>query len=125
MDPELGARCHRRGPRQVAGDVIRVVLQILPALQPGVVVHFHDIFLPDEYPRSWVIEEKRFWTEQYLLHAFLVFNREYEILWASRYMHRTAPAQVQACFNASGGSSFWIRRRTSPTSEACTSEACK
>ena len=102
---------------KIGGDVIHEVLGLLPNLQPGVVVHFHDIFVPDEYPKSWVINEKRFWTEQYLLHAFLAFNCEYEILWASHYMNRTVPAQVQACLNASGGSSFWIRRRTLPATQ--------
>lgn len=98
---------------KLGGDVLREILEILPILQPGVIVHFHDIFLPDEYPRSWVVEEKRFWTEQYLLHAFLIFNSDYEILWASHFMHQMATIKVEACLGSSGGASFWIRRRIS------------
>src|SRR3712207_7395472 len=45
-------------------------LEILPRLRPGVLVHVHDIFLPGEYPRDWVLgPEHRFWNEQYLLQA--------------------------------------------------------
>ena len=33
-------------------DVNRIVLDVLPALAPGVLVHVHDIFLPYEYPRQ-------------------------------------------------------------------------
>ena len=30
-------------------------------------VHIHDIFLPDEYPKRWVIDEGRNWNEQYVV----------------------------------------------------------
>ena len=55
-------------------DVNRIVLDVLPALAPGVLVHVHDIFLPYEYPRRWLEESGFFWAEQYLLQAFLVDN---------------------------------------------------
>ena len=29
-------------------------------------MHVHDIFLPFEYRRDWVLDEFRFWTEQYM-----------------------------------------------------------
>src|SRR5579863_6195711 len=45
------------------GDVNRIYLEILPRLRAGVVIHVHDIFLPDEYPRQWLLEEHVFWTE--------------------------------------------------------------
>jgi len=41
--------------------------EILPSLQPGAMVHIHDIFLPDEYPKRWVIDEGRNWNEQYVV----------------------------------------------------------
>jgi predicted O-methyltransferase YrrM len=34
-------------------DVDHVLNRVLPALKPGVLVHLHDIFLPDDYPRDW------------------------------------------------------------------------
>ena len=65
---------------RLAGDVNFVVLDVLPRLQEGVIVHFHDIFLPWEYPRPWLTEMGYYWTEQYLLQAFLAYNREFEVL---------------------------------------------
>jgi hypothetical protein len=32
------------------GDVVHMLLYVLPRLPPGVIVHVHDIFLPDDYP---------------------------------------------------------------------------
>jgi Methyltransferase domain len=37
---------------KIDGDVNHIVLDVLPRLEPGVFVHFHDIFLPWEYPRA-------------------------------------------------------------------------
>src|SRR6266487_4338988 len=67
---------------KLGGDVNRVVLDVLPRLAPGVLVHFHDIFLPWEYPRVWLERFGLFWTEQYLLQAFLACNPGYEIVLA-------------------------------------------
>ena len=63
------------------GDVLREILEVLPGLAPGVVVHFHDIFSPRDYPVKWRLEP-RFWNEQYLLEAFLSHNSAFEILLA-------------------------------------------
>jgi hypothetical protein len=67
------------------GDVNYLFLEVLPRLNPGVIVHIHDIFLPNEFPKELVRERHFFWTEQYLLQAFLMFNSEFEVLFANSY----------------------------------------
>lgn len=42
-------------------DVDMILNRILPALRPGVIVHVHDILLPDPYPADW---EWRGYAEQ-------------------------------------------------------------
>ena len=59
---------------KIGSDVNYFFLEVLPRLRPGVIVHVHDIFLPFEYRRDWVLDELRFWTEQYLLQAFLTIQ---------------------------------------------------
>jgi hypothetical protein len=49
---------------KIDSDVNYLLLQVVPRLAPGVIVHFHDIFLPWEYAASWVKEKKIFWNEQ-------------------------------------------------------------
>jgi hypothetical protein len=71
------------------GDVLFEILELLPALKPGVIAHFHDIFSPRDYLRSWLAEEVRFWNEQYLLEAFLSSNRDWQVIGALNYLrHR-------------------------------------
>lgn len=70
----------------IGGDVVREYLEILPRLRPGVLVHVHDIFLPHDYPREFIYRNLCFWSEQYLLQAFLSFNSEFEVCWGSSAM---------------------------------------
>jgi hypothetical protein len=46
-----------------------IFLEILPRLSAGVRVHFHDIFLPYDYPPDWA---DRYYSEQYVLGAYLL-----------------------------------------------------
>jgi hypothetical protein len=99
---------------KVGSDVNHLFFDVLPRLRPGVMVHIHDIFLPDEYPKVWVIDQGRNWNEQYLLRAFLQFNRSWEVMWASHFMGTRHTAATQATFprypELGGGGSLWLRR---------------
>ena len=82
----------------VGSDVVREYLQILPRLNPGVLVHVHDIFLPSDYPRTAVLENLWFWSEQYLLQAFLSFNPEFEVLWSASAIQLSHARTLEHCF---------------------------
>src|SRR5207245_655950 len=56
---------------KTGNDVLHLFLNILPSLSPGVIVHVHDIFLPFEYPKEWIVEHRWAWGEQYLLQSLL------------------------------------------------------
>jgi hypothetical protein len=60
-------------------DVMFEMNQVYPRLPKGTLLHVHDIFSPYEYPREWLVEEKRFWNEQYFLECFLMFNGAFEV----------------------------------------------
>lgn len=99
---------------KIGSDVNYLFLEVLPRLRPGVIVHVHDIFLPMEYRRDWVKEELRFWNEQYLLQAFLIFNSQFEVLFANSFLGKRHADAMRATFPKSpwwGGGSFWMRRR--------------
>ncbi len=62
-------------------DVDWILNHVLPALPAGVRVHFHDVFLPDDYPAEW---DWRAYNEQLAL-APLLTGRAYRTLFASHY----------------------------------------
>ncbi len=68
------------------GDVVFVVQELLPRLAPGVIVHFHDIFTPRDYPPSWVLDARVLWAEQYLLESFLCNNPGWQIILSSNVL---------------------------------------
>jgi hypothetical protein len=100
---------------KTGGDVVYEYLQILPRLKKGVLVHCHDIFLPAEYPKGWILQNRRFWTEQYLLQAFLTFNHTFEVLMAGSFLHLFHSEKLIAAFPSYDPErvwpgSFWMRR---------------
>lgn len=99
---------------RTASDVCFLILEVLPRLKAGVIVHFHDIFLPFEYPKEWITKNHSFWTEQYLLQAYLSDNTHAEVLFANHFMATTYPTEIRATFSRvmwANGASFWIRKR--------------
>ena len=99
---------------RIGGDVNFLYLDVLPRLKPGVIVQVHDVFLPREYPRQLVMEQHQFWSEQYVLQAFLALNDQYEVLFANNFLAHSYWDEVRAAFPTAqywGGSSFWIRRK--------------
>lgn len=80
------------------GDVLKEYLEIFPQLKAGVYVHIHDIFTPKDYPQSWVVDDVRFWNEQYLLEALLTNTHRYEVVAALNFLkHKHYELLSQAC----------------------------
>jgi predicted O-methyltransferase YrrM len=96
------------------GDVTFLCLEVLPELRPGILVHFHDIFLPFEYPQSSVVNFRWGWNEQYLVQAFLYNNSEYEIVWPAFYMWTQYKGEVLKTIPCdplrTSPSSLWLRK---------------
>jgi hypothetical protein len=68
------------------GDVLFEYLHVIPRLKKGVIVHVHDVFTPRDYPHDWIVQEKRFWNEQYLLEGLLTNTARYEVIFAANFM---------------------------------------
>jgi hypothetical protein len=67
-------------------DVNYILTEVLPILNKGVIIHFHDIYYPFEYTREYLLELKLVWNEAYSLHNFLLFNNSFKIIFFSDYM---------------------------------------
>ena len=94
---------------KAGSDVNWLLLHVIPHLAPGVAVHVHDIFWPFEYPETW-LREHRDWTEGYLLHAFLIGNTAWEILWFSSWLWQCHREVVPPKLAGQGPGSIWLRR---------------
>ena len=106
---------------RTGSDVNYEILDILPNLNTGVLIHFHDISLPHEYPKVYSTSRTPiFWTENYLLQAFLIENSNFEVFLPMDYMQRNHEPLFRSLFPKGnqavlwGSGSFWIRRKYDP-----------
>jgi len=98
---------------KIGSDVNYEILTIIPELKAGALIHWHDIMLPQDYPRDW-IERGMYWNESYLVHAFMLYNDSFRVLWAARYMQVHHADRLRSAFPymepSHRLSSFWIER---------------
>lgn len=98
-----------------AGDVVHLLLGVLPMVASGLAIHLHDIFRPFEYPRQQFEYYGSYWQEHHLVQAFLAFNGEFEIVCANQALAKLRYEQVrkliQSLTATSNPSSLWLRRR--------------
>ncbi|MGH8029205.1 MAG: class I SAM-dependent methyltransferase [Arenimonas sp.] len=98
---------------KTGSDVNRLYFDVLPRLPRGVRVHVHDIFLPHEYPREWVLQENRSWNEQYLVRALLMDSTRLRVRFGCNYAWATFPDKVAHALalppgQGFGGGSLWL-----------------
>jgi len=99
---------------RTGSDVCYELFNILPNLASGVLVHFHDIFWPFEYPRQWVIEERRSWNELYAVRAFLTNNAEWKIIMFNDYMAKLEASLIEhtnPLFLRNSGGALWLQKQ--------------
>jgi predicted O-methyltransferase YrrM len=99
---------------KTGSDLTFLATRVLPRLASGVLVHMHDIFLPDDYPPAWVLDENRAWNEQYLLQAMLAHSSRYRVVFGSNRACLQFPALVASTFGLApgtryAGGSFWFQ----------------
>jgi predicted O-methyltransferase YrrM len=86
---------------KIGGDVAHLFLEVLPRLNPGVVVHVHDIHFPynTPYPAEQYIFQAKwplYRTEAMILQAFLSFNAQFEILFSAPMLRHSCEEFLQA-----------------------------
>jgi hypothetical protein len=101
------------------GDVWWEICEILPRLKSGVLVHIHDVSLPNPYPKQY-LKNHWYWMEQYMLQAFLTFNDRFSIVWPGnllmlkhqdrmRRLFSPEYAAMISDFPCAEPASFWLR----------------
>lgn len=99
---------------KTGSDLHFLLFEVLPILKPGVIIHFHDIHYPFEYPSEWVRKQRRSWNETYVLRAFLMYNPAFEILLFNNYLQRQMPGwfreHMPLCLK-DPGASLWLSKK--------------
>lgn len=98
-------------------DATVAFLDILPLLVSGVLIQFHDICLPYDYPEDWI---ERYYSEQYGLACYLLAQGKFmEIVFPCKFVvydDELAPMLDDLCNRSAlttvqrNGCSFWLRK---------------
>ena len=109
-------------------DVAYLFLEILPALQKGVIVHVHDIPFPYNFPypaEYWITGKKlpgnwpSYWNEAMVLQALLSGSDQFEILLSTpllrhfdeAFLRETLPVYTPMDEEPNTFSAIWLRKR--------------
>jgi hypothetical protein len=88
-------------------DLEFIFFEVLPILEGGVFIHFHDIFNEFKYPERF---RNRGWNESYFLKSFLMYNNDFKIKIFSDYLaqnHKEELSKLENCMRNTGGN-IWI-----------------
>ena len=97
---------------KIGSDLTVLFFSILPCLNPGVIVHIHDIWWPWEYPEV-MVKEGRVYNEIYFVRSFLQYNKSFEILFFNSFLeknYRNLVGEQLPGYRSGGGQSLWIRK---------------
>lgn len=90
-------------------DCLYIYLKIMPMIRKNIIVHTHDVALPFGWPASKT-ENHVYWTEQYLLYAYLLDNPKTSVLFGSNYVLKLLPglsSKLMLDRYPGGGGSIW------------------
>ena len=109
---------------KAGSDVNSIYFHIIPRLRAGVIIHIHDIFLPQDYPRDWVIDLGIHWNEQYLVQALLMHPSGFEVMFGCAYAQERLPELVSNTLGGQlfGGGSLWLKKLVGPHAAAVSEE---
>ena len=96
---------------KIGSDCLYIYLKVMPEIQSPTLVHTHDITLPQGMNRQKALEKQIYWTEQYLLYAYLLDNHKADVVFGSNYcylyMSGIAEKLMNDRWNSYGGSIWY------------------
>ncbi len=95
-------------------DVDMIFNRILPTLKPGVLIHIHDVLLPDPYPAAWTW---RGYNEQNALGPMIACGA-YDLIFSSAYVASRMQDAIASCklaqlplFEEAYETSLWLEKQ--------------
>jgi len=95
---------------KIGSDCLYIYLKVMPEVSKDILVHSHDVFLPFGMPKKNALNKHVYWTEQYLLYAYLLDNPKVQVLYGSAFAHRFLPEALDRLMlnkYPGGGGSIW------------------
>lgn len=98
---------------KTGSDCVYLYLKLLPELRNDLLIHVHDVHAPGATPKSWLVTHHLYWTEHYLLLAYLIENPRTRVLYgsvANALLNRELLEEMMGGKTAIGGGSLWFEQ---------------
>jgi hypothetical protein len=95
---------------KTGSDVHYELFEILPILKRNIMIHFHDVAYPFEYPDDWIFNKGYSWNEAYAVRAFLMYNHAYRVEFMTSAFAMFAPDIVAPAIREFSGASLWVKK---------------
>ena len=95
---------------KTGSDVHYELFEILPILKRNIMIHFHDVAYPFEYPDEWIFKKGYSWNEAYAVRAFLMYNRAFRVEFMTSAFAMFAPDSVEPTIREFSGGSLWVKK---------------
>ena len=96
-------------------DCCYELLEIIPALRPGVLIHVHDIYTPYDYPEELLLDQLRSFNEQYGLECLLSNSSDLEVVLPLYLMwkdHRNLLDELMPQATIRPPAAFWVQKKS-------------
>jgi hypothetical protein len=97
------------------GDCCYELLEIIPSLMAGVVIHVHDIFSPYDYPADWLFDRQFPFNEQYAIECILSGGDHFQVVLPTHLLwreHRDAVLELLPTATDAPGAFWFIKIRS-------------
>jgi len=95
---------------KIGSDCLYIYLKVMPQIKKNILIHSHDIFLPFGMPQQNALEKHVYWTEQYLLYAYMLDNPKVNVKFSSvfaKYFLSDMSRKLMDGKYSDGGGSIW------------------
>lgn len=97
-------------------DLCVELINILPKLKSGVLIHFHDIYLPNLYSDFYSDANSLSFNEQTILLSIILNSNRFKIIWPGAYLHYNHNimesfdeySEMKSVYPLAVPSSFWV-----------------
>lgn len=97
---------------KIGSDCLWIYLKVLPCVSTETVVHVHDVYLPFGFAKTHAMNLHIYWTEQYLLYAYMLDNPRVEVLYGNAFATRKLPGELAGLmgdkYPVGNGASLWF-----------------
>ena len=86
---------------KIGSDVNFLMFEVIPSLRSNTIIHWHDIYIPYNYPKSLIenIRRDSMYNESYVVQSFISYNNKFKILYSGKFLQNKVSEYLKKRFS--------------------------